>query len=303
MNKVLLIFVDGLGLGDDAEYNPLVVVPTPGIRKALGGASISYGCRNWENEKSLVIPLDPCLGIEGIPQSATGQASLFTGVNAAEMLGCHLNGFPNQELHKLLKEKGIFKQIINNGLKATFANAFRPEFFEMIKKGERCFSCSTMANFYADLPFYSMKDVEEGRAIYADITNEDLKSRGYPIEAISPAESANRLAKIVKENDFTLFEYFATDIAGHSGDYSLSIEVISRFDRFINALVDFLDENTLLIITSDHGNIEDIRHNEHTTNLVPAILLGPGRSYFKGKLKSITDITPGIIGYLNEPVS
>jgi hypothetical protein len=38
--------------------------------------------------------LDASLCVPGLPQSATGQAALLTGLNAPELMGRHIEGFP-----------------------------------------------------------------------------------------------------------------------------------------------------------------------------------------------------------------
>jgi bisphosphoglycerate-independent phosphoglycerate mutase (AlkP superfamily) len=37
--------------------------------------------------------------------------------------------------------------------------------------------------------------------------------------------------------------------------------------------------HTSIIVTSDHGNVEDCRHGKHTTNPVLTLLLGADRTY------------------------
>jgi 2,3-bisphosphoglycerate-independent phosphoglycerate mutase len=298
MPKVLLIFIDGLGLGADTPYNPLVVIPTPGLRSYLEGASLSARSVGGQRGGALLLPLDSCLGVEGLPQSATGQATLFTGINAPALLGYHLKGFPNGTLKRLLKEKGIFGQLKQKNFRGAFANAFRPFFFEALAKGKHYFSCSTAASYYGGLPFRSLEDVEAGRALYADITNEKLKSQGYPVTVIRPSEAAFRLAALADAYDFTLFEYFLTDLAAHRGDPMQVFEVVSRLDKFLGALRLQLSQDTLLLITSDHGNIEDMVVKGHTLNPVPALIWGPNQEYFRDRLKTIADVAPAINGYL-----
>ncbi len=300
MPRVVLIFVDGLGLGEDAEFNPLVVVPTPGIRSYLAGASLSLESIGCQGEGALLLALDAALGVEGLPQSATGQASLFTGENAAALLGRHRKGFPNRLLRELLQEKGILRRLRAEGFQVTFANAFRPPFFSKLSRGVHLFSCSTATNYYAKLPFRTLEDVEGGRAIYADITNESLSEQGYPVTVITPEAGARRLASLASAHDFTLFEYFLTDLAAHSGDPLKVREVIMRLDRFLGALRQELPADVLLMVTSDHGNIEDMRVKEHTHNPVPALVWGHNQEYFRNKLQDITHVAPAIISYLQK---
>ena len=297
MGRVLMIFVDGLGLGEEEEFNPLVSIPTPGLRSYLEGAPLTRKRAGLEGRASLLLPLDASLGVPGAPQSATGQASLFTGENAAALLGHHLKGFPNQALLNLLQEKGILGRLKGLGLNVTFANAFRPLFFERLSRGIRHFSCTTAANYFAGLPFRTLEDVEAGRALYADITNDYVRAQGYPVTLITPGEAASRLAKLAAAHDFTLFEYFFTDLAAHSGDFAKVRKALTRLDRFLGALPALLPSDSLLVVTSDHGNIEDLRSKEHTGNPVPLLAWGRDRRCLEG-LSCITEVSPALTDYL-----
>ncbi len=297
MARVLMVFVDGLGLGEAGDFNPLVTVPTPGFRSCLSGAPLTLEQAGFREEGALLLPLEATLGVKGPPQSATGQAALLTGENGAALLGRHLKGFPNRPLRELLQEKGLFKRLKDRGHQVDFANAFRPPFFEALDRGASFFSCTTTAAYYAGLSFHTLEDAEEGQALYADITHENLREQGYPLKVISPREAAGRLARLAAAQDFTLFEYFLTDLAAHSGDPKKIQEALTRLDGFVGALVRLLPPDTLLLLTSDHGNIEDMRARGHTLNPVPALVRGPGAEHFQ-EMAAITDVTPALLTYL-----
>jgi len=56
----------------------------------------------------------------------------------------------------------------------------------------------------------------------------------------------------------------------------------------------------LLLITSDHGNLEDLSTHHHTLNPAPALLVGAPemrRSFTQG-LKDLTDVAPAILRLL-----
>ncbi|MBI2247843.1 MAG: metalloenzyme, partial [Armatimonadetes bacterium] len=76
---MLLFFVDGLGLGpDDAEINPVVAARTPCLEGLLG-RKMTAPSDVIKNDGALLVPTDATLGIDGLPQSATGQTALLTG--------------------------------------------------------------------------------------------------------------------------------------------------------------------------------------------------------------------------------
>jgi len=54
-----------------------------------------------------------------------------------------------------------------------------------------------------------------------------------------------------------------------------------------------------VIITSDHGNLEDLSTRHHTENDVPTVVIGAERHRFAEGLHDLTGITPGILRVLN----
>ena len=297
--RLLFIFVDGVGLGREQPDNPFIHSETPGISGILDGRRLTADSAFYCGSKASLIGLDAAMGVSGLPQSATGQASIFTGVNAAAFIGSHLNGFPNQELRRLLAAKGVFRWLRGKGYRVVFANAYRPPFFDLLRRGlpGNRYSCSTLITFYGGLPFYNLIDLEIGKALYMDITNDILQRMGFAVSPISPEEGAERLLKISGNYDFCLFEYFLSDLAGHMADQTEAGRVIAILDRFIGRLADLINpRETLLIVTSDHGNLEDLSSGDHTMNQVPALLIGDPelRKALHPGLKDLTDLLPAV---------
>ena len=87
--KVAFLFIDGVGIKPPAADNPV----NPEVCPAL--------CRLIEHHGK---PIDACLSMPGLPQSATGQATMFTGVNAPVFMGRHCEGFPGPSLRKKIEE-------------------------------------------------------------------------------------------------------------------------------------------------------------------------------------------------------
>ncbi len=122
--SVLMIFIDGIGIGEfDKDRNPFARFPSPLFPEFI---SHSNGAVAFDGQ---VVPTDPTMGVKGLPQSATGQTALLTGVNSAKALDRHLSGFPTVTLRKILAEESIFLQLQKAGKTATFANAFSPRYF------------------------------------------------------------------------------------------------------------------------------------------------------------------------------
>ena len=279
------------------SYTHLDVYKRQYLSRALGDKPFCRGAEGFHGPNLGLLGLDATLGVAGTPQSATGQATLFTGENAAALVGRHINRYPNAELKELLRDKGVFSQLIDAGLKPTFANAYRPEFFNDLGRGlTRSYSCSTWLTYFAGLPFRTLEQLGQGRALYMDITHHYLDRMGYPAEIIEPEGAAWRLLDLSRDHEFTLFEYFLSDVAGHLAEKQQAGEVVAVLDRFLGHLLETADyEDTMLIITSDHGNLEDISHRDHTLNNVPALILGP--SEIIEKAERLKDIA-GIVGLI-----
>lgn len=297
--RVIFIFIDGVGLGELSPENPFVFTETPFLKTLLRGNPLTREMSGFHDREATLWALEAQLGVEGLPQSATGQAALFTGTNAPRRLGYHLNGFPNRALRDLLAAEGIFASFRAEGYRCAFVNAYRPPFFEKLKQGlpGRRHSCSTLITYYGKLPFYNLDDLKAGNALYMDLTNELLNKMGFSVPEITPEEAGKRLIDIGSNFDFSLFEYFISDYAGHLADREKAGRVIRTLDRFLGAAVEhFKPEETLLIITSDHGNIEDLSHGKHTLNRVPALLIGAEtvRRQIIPLLHDLTDILPAI---------
>ena len=296
-----MIFIDGFGLGPgDPEVNPMVKAEMPFIRSLLSGEPLT---REAVGEglfrPGLVLrPVDATLDTPGLPQSATGQTVLFSGVNAPRIAGRHINGFPTKALRGILAEENVFKAAHRAGKRAIFANTFTPEYFEAVNRGKWRHSVTTTAALYGDCRFLMLPELIRGEAVFQDITNEALRERGYDVPLIEPETAAANLLRVAARNDFTLFEYFQTDRCGHKQDWDLALVLLNRLDRFLGSIATELRPNGInFLLVSDHGNIEDLTTKTHTPNPVPVISMGEGAECFSA-VRSLMDVYPAIMDYL-----
>lgn len=296
--RIIFIFIDGLGIGaKDLNKNPCaqskIKLFNFFITDSFPKAIIFDG---------VVKPIDAQLGVPGIPQSATGQAALFTGINAAKLLNTHLSGFPNQALRDLLAENSIHIRLKNMGKRMAFINVYRPIFFE---KGPealvRFLSVTSIANWKADLKFLDFHDLRSEQAIYHDFTNMELIKRGYEVPLFSAEQAGQILARSSQNYDFCLYEYFKTDWAGHAQDLNYAAQLLAQLERFIITLLNHIDlSKTLVILTSDHGNIEELSVKTHTSNPVPLIGWGRRKNELIDSVSSLTDVTPELLRLIDE---
>ena len=290
---MLLLFIDGLGIGSRGPSNPLdgLADAEPlAIFRDEAPATIFDG---------IVVPTDACLGIEGRPQSASGQTTILTGVNAPAMLGYHKQGFPNSAMLEIIRDHSIFLQLTRAGIEPiTFANTYTQKFFE---ERPRWVSATTAAVEAAGLRFRTVPDLLAGNAVYQDFTNAVLIERGEDVSLRTPDEAATVLARVASENRFTLYEYFITDKVGHNQDMDAAKVVLRNLAALIRGVLTTIDlSRTSVILTSDHGNIEDLSSRNHTLNAVPTIVWGVNRERIASRIKSLADITPAIVETLTE---
>lgn len=291
--SVLLFFIDGLGIGSRGPFNP------------LDGLDDSDPLAVFRDEKlttihdGVVVPTDACLGVEGRPQSASGQTTILTGVNVPATLGYHKQGFPNAAMLDIIREHSIFLQLTRAGVEPiTFANTYTQKFFD---ERPRWVSATTAAVEAAGLPFRKVADLKAGRAVYQDFTNAMLIERGEDVSPRTADEAATVLARIVCENRFTLYEYFITDKVGHAQDTEAAKSVLTNLAKLVRGVLAGIDlSRTSVILTSDHGNIEDLSTRNHTLNNVPTIVWGANKDRIANRIRNLADITPAIVETLTE---
>lgn len=285
--RVLMLFLDGVGLGEpDASINPFFAAHLPVLRSLLGGQLPSLRTPAISTKSATLLPLDATLGVGGLPQSGTGQTALFTGVNAAELIGKHFGPHPYSSLWPVIQEKNIFKRILALGVRPCFANAFPQKFFDYVSRHRTRMTVTTLSCTMSGVPLLKAEDLRQGLGVSADITSAGWKDLGYPdMPVVETSEAGRRLVELSSQYEFVLFEYWKTDHAGHSGRVAEAIEVLERLDGMLAGIIEALDSSsTLLFMTSDHGNVEDISVKTHTRNPVPAILFGRGHDTFADTL-------------------
>jgi 2,3-bisphosphoglycerate-independent phosphoglycerate mutase len=298
----LMIFLDGIGLGeDDPASNPFAVADTPTLHTLAGNHRWLRSTPHTESARAIFIPTDPRLGVSGRPQSATGQAVILTGRNVPAEIGEHYGPKPNAAIRAILDESSLFKQLTVQGRRAALLDAFPPRFFHSINRGKTLRSSIQHAAHTGGVPIRGADDLFAGMALSADWTGEGWREfLGYPDAPVySPEQAGARLAELARQYDFSLVSTWVTDEIGHRGPFERGVSILERFDRVMAGLLDaWTDDDGLILITSDHGNMEDLSIRQHTENDVPTVVIGAARHKFAEGLRSLMDITPRILSLL-----
>ncbi len=298
MARVLLVFIDGIGFGRPGAQNPFDGAPidilAPLGDPARGGAGqVALGA------------LDATLGVPGLPQSATGQAAIFTGVNAAQIDGGHRSGYPTRAIAEMILEKSVFAEARARGQRAGFLNGFdtaRAEHFARVARGleprpkVRPPSASSLAALAGNGTLRTFDDVARGAAATFDLTGEMCRAFGLDAPRRTVREAAQAVARGAQQLDLAYFELFLTDKAGHAQDMSWARIEIDRTERFLVALFEAIDpREQLIVVTSDHGNLEDLSTRSHTLAKVPLFAYGAGAHDFVRGADSLLDVAPRLL--------
>ncbi len=298
---LLFIFVDGIGVGPAHDGNPFHTTPLPALA-ALAGGPLTAATPPFARPDHLYRGIDAGLGVPGLPQSGSGQTTLFTGVNGAQLEGMHISAFPTQALREAIAQRSLLKQARAAGFRAAFANAYSPYYWQQAERRARGrglrHSATTWTALAADLPFRDFADLARGDAVYWDITHEVARASYAPeLPYVAPETAGARLAAIAARHDLTLWETFLTDLVGHRRLAWTPAQALQRIDAFLQGVMADLPPAATLLITSDHGNLEDPGVKGHTYNPVPLIVRGPGAAHF-AHVHDLTGVTPAILAYL-----
>ena len=293
---ILTVFLDGVGLAPPGNDNPLSEKDLASLARLAGGAFVA-GCGGIEAEH-VVREIDANLGVEGLPQSATGQTSLFTGVNAARSLGRHVAAYPGPRLKEILSQAGVMARVRAAGESAAFANAYRRSTLEEFASGTRRVSAMVFLAMSAGVPLRGIDELREGRAVSWDFER-DLGEvvEGEEAPRISAAQAGCHAVGLARDHALTVLDCFLTDLAGHRR-FGLTPELAAgRIDRFLGGVLDSRPEEMTVVVTSDHGNLEEADHRRHTRNRVPLIAVGPLAPHFE-VVEALDGVTPALIGAL-----
>lgn len=282
---MFFFFLDGVGLGDAEPRNNPVLHHLPQLAKRTGGV-FSRHLTPLATPRLVVRPIDATLNHPGLPHSATGQATLLTGLNAATVMGRHYGPWPGPTLQQFLTTTETIFDIAN----FRFANAYPDGYFASLRRGLFRRNSLAFAAAARGQPGYTEAQYRSGQGLAVDLQGERL---GVPS---NPYEEAARAVALLHEAPLVFMDFWITDHFGHQQLTAAATQWFLRFDAFVAETVR-LAPDALIIITSDHGNVEDGTHKRHTVNPVPLIAIGPGALMF-AEATSLLNIKPLLATYL-----
>jgi 2,3-bisphosphoglycerate-independent phosphoglycerate mutase len=302
MRSVLIIFLDGVGLGDeDPQVNPFMQADLPFLQSLLNVKSLVRRTAGTSSPYAHLLGVDAVLGVPGLPQSATGQTAILTGLNAPEILGEHSGPYPNRRLKELLAKQSLFLDLAGNGRPVAYANAYPTLFHDRLLRGKGRLSANTLAATLAGIRLRTADDLRAGAAINALLTNEFWPeaeaTASFP--SISAYQAGQNLGQLALTHSLTFFEFWYSDYLGHKMIREESVTMLERLDRFLAGTFETMNgHESLLVVISDHGNFEDWTTKKHTANPALAIVAGDKFATFSAGLQALTDINPMVLTYL-----
>jgi hypothetical protein len=281
-----------VGLGDpDRGRNPFASAHAPTLAALAGGPWLSGLPRVAEAGRT-VAALDATLGDPGRPQSATGQSTLLTGRDAVALMGGPYGPWPGPKLRALLARDTLFHDAVASGAGAALANAYPDAYLEALARPtgrhrRARAPASVVAARAAGVPLRGREAWAEGRAVAPDLDG------GGGGGADGAVREAGRLATLAADHALTYLDVWVTDQVGHRGELATATALVERLDRFVSALLEALPSRVTLVVTSDHGNLEDALDRRHTHAQVPLIAWGPGAAAFAGA-GDLRDVAPAV---------
>ncbi|MFC4454364.1 metalloenzyme domain protein [Deinococcus sonorensis] len=209
--------------------------------------------------------LDATLGVEGLPQSATGQSCWLTGQDAVARMGGHYGPHPGPTLKRLLDEAGLPGRVRAAGGQAALLNYYPPGYFAQPRLRAGCFPYSfTTAGLPQNPPGLPHLPPTLGLQYTA------------PWTAVDPPDhwrrQGERLAALPGQ-DLLVLDLWFSDLLGHQGRAPTPPDLLwagqaylARLDALLEGL---LHAGARVVLSSDHGNFEDLGVKSHTRARVP----------------------------------
>ncbi|QPC80858.1 hypothetical protein G4Y79_14195 [Phototrophicus methaneseepsis] len=302
--RILLLFLDGIGLGEDnSTTNPFAVADMPTLTQLTNGHRWLKGIGVQQNGVSSFIPTDPRLGVPGRPQSGTSQAVILTGENIPAQIGRHYGPKPNAETRAILAENNLFKMLRAAGKKTSLLDGYPPSLLKSIERGKTLPSSIQQAARESGQSLFTDEDVRQENALTAEYTGDEWHDHLHitDVPRYTPYEAGRQLVALARQYDFSMHSHWITDYVGHRGPFEYGVALLERFDGVMHGIVDHWDpQEGLVIITSDHGNMELIGDRHHTENDVPTLIYGARHQDFAEGYSDLTHITPRVLRLLTE---
>lgn len=295
--RVVYLFLDGVGIGpEDPDTNPFVDARLPFLDRRLGGRPF-LGRARLAGPRSSAFPLDATLGMAGLPQSGTGHASLLTGINGPRRFGRHFGPWVPVRLRPDVAHGSFLRRALDDGRTAVFANAVPRRW---AGASDRRITGHTLAARASGLLTRHEESVARGEAIPSELGHDRwIRHTGQVgLPSLTPRDAGHRVGRLAEDADLVAFAHYDTDQVGHEGSLPEARSALERVDAFLAGVAESVPEDTVVVVVSDHGNLETVGAG-HTRNPALGILLGPGARRRAAELRTLTDVAPAVVRWLD----
>ena len=139
------------------------------------------------------------------------------------------------------------------------------------------------------------------------IPSPDVKTYDLQPE-MSAFEVTDKLVAAILSHkyDAIICNYANGDMVGHTGDFNAAVKAVEALDACLSRIVAAIEEaNGELLITADHGNVEQMLDAEtqqpltsHTNGPVPLVYVGGSGKEFTSE-GSLCDLAPTLLSLLD----
>ena len=193
---------------------------------------------------------------------------------------------------EIIAQHSYFRRLTQYGKSARLLTAYPPRLIADFERGKTLRSSIQQAAFESGVPHLTLDDVKNRRALTAEWTTDSWRRhlRYGDLPHYSARSAGRLLARLAGERDFAFHSHWLTDRIGHRGTLKEGIEILERFDAVLAGVLDEWDADAgLVVVTSDHGNLEDLSTRRHTLNPVPTLIVGRRAGQFADGYSRLTD--------------
>lgn len=161
---------------------------------------------------------------------------------------------------------------------------------------------------YAHVTFFFNGGVEKPNQGEDRILIPSPKVATYDLQPeMNAAQVMEGVLKVVKEEKYgvIIVNFANPDMVGHTGVYTAALKAVETIDRCVGNITEaILEKGGEVLITADHGNVEDMINGHgspvtaHSTSRVPFYCVS-GREVKLRKTGRLADIAPTILDLLN----
>ncbi len=230
----------------------------------------------WEQDLPTLRPLidagralDATLGVPGLPQSGTGQTCWLTAQDAVQAMGEHFGPHPGPTLQKLLRARSLPVALSAAGGRCALVNFYAPQYLQAASGPRNRMGCFPFSFRAAGLPLNP-----PGLPLLRASLGLNYESPWTPFQTLSEVTAAGRaLGAAAQGWDVLVADLWFSDVLGHLGRPDPEARLLQAgrdyLRRLDTLLLGLLDSGVRVVLSSDHGNFENLQVKSHTTARVP----------------------------------